>query len=56
MTENDKAIEWARYIKACVTQESKLTVLAHLDKGMRVEVLKKLGVRTAEELFELTHV
>lgn len=46
--------EWARYIKALCLQETKLTQLAHLPKGTRIEVLKKLGAKSAEEVFEVT--
>lgn len=54
MTDNEKVDDWVRYIKALHYQETKLTQLAHLEKGVRVEVLKKLGMKAAEDVFTET--
>jgi hypothetical protein len=54
MTDSERADEWVRYVKAQVSQYSKLRALAHLDKEMRIAVIKKLGMRTAEDVFERT--
>lgn len=54
MTDNEKVDEWCRYIKACCYQETRLTTLAHLPRGIRIEVLKKLGAKTADDVFTVT--
>jgi hypothetical protein len=56
VTDTEKADEWVRFIKAQCTQEYKLTVLAHMDKGMRAQVLKKLGAKAAEDVFSATEI
>ena len=47
---------WVRFVKAQLSQESKLNVLAHLDDAMRAEVLKKLGMVSAKDVFEKTKI
>lgn len=54
VTEEEKAMEWVRFIKASLSQEYRLNVLAHLDKPMRLQVLKKLGAKVAEDVFVVT--
>lgn len=54
VNDNEKIEEWTRYIKACCLQETKLTQLAHLPRGIRIEVLKKLGAKVAEDVFTVT--
>jgi hypothetical protein len=56
MEESKKVNEWCRFLKAQCTQDYKLAVLAHMDKGMRAQVLKKLGVKVGEDVFSATEV
>lgn len=54
MTDAEKANEWCRYLKATVSQETRLATLAHLPDAMRLAVLKKLGAISAADVFEVT--
>ncbi len=48
--------DWTRFITAQLSQESKLQALAHMDDGVRAQVLKKLGMVSAQDVFEKTKV
>lgn len=46
--------DWTRFINAQLSQEYKLNVLAHMEPNLRAEVLKKLGMVSAGDVFEKT--
>ena len=54
MAQGVSVADWTRFINAQLSRESKLNVLAHLDDAMRAEVLKKLGMVSAKDVFEKT--
>ena len=54
MTDGDKIEEWVRYLKACITQDTRLATLAHMDLAMRTAVFKKLRILTAQDVFDKT--
>ena len=56
MDDSAKADEWVRFVNALTMQDSKLQALAHLPKEMRLAVLKRMKVLTAEDVFNATTV